>query len=462
MHSLRNIFQIPDLRRRILFTFAMLLVYRVGCHVPLPGIDLGALLELVKQLEGSYLGFFNVFTGGSLERAAVFALGIMPYITASILLQLLTVVVPRLEKLSKEGELGRRKLTQYTRYGALGIALIEGASIAFTVEGMIAPGGAALVLQPGWGFRLTTMLTLATGCALVMWLGEQITERGLGNGISLIIFAGIVITLPEAIASLFQRMQGGLLHPVVAILLVGFFALVTAFIVFMERSQRRIPVRYAKRVAGRSVYGGQRTYLPLRLNTGGVIPVIFASAVLVLPGTLATLAPADWTWFHGVADVVANGQPAHYLLYGLAILGFCFFYVSIVFNPQDTAENLRRSGGFLPGIRSGRPTAEYLDRVLTRLTLIGAVYLAAVAILPELLLFGVRVGGIPWIGPALERTLPEWLTHGIGIDFYFGGTSLLIVVAVAMDFVQQVESQLVMRRYDSFLKRGGRRDGGIS
>ena len=402
------------------------------------------------QLQGSFLGFFNVFTGGSLERAAVFALGIMPYITASILLQLLTVAVPHLEKLSKEGEIGRRKITQYTRYGTLIIAVIEATSLALTVEGIAGPGGAPLVPHPGWGFRLTTTLTLATGCAFVMWLGEQITERGLGNGISLIIFAGIVIVLPQSIASIFARMQGGLLHPVMVGFLVLFFALVTAFIVYIERSQRRIPVRYAQRVAGRSVYGGQKTYLPLRLNTGGVIPVIFASAVLVLPGTLAALAPAHWTWVHRAAGTVANGQPIHYLLYAAAILFFCFFY------PQDTAENLRKHGGFLPGIRSGRPTADYLDRVLTRLTLIGAVYLAGVAILPELLVFGVRVGGIPWIGPALERVLPDWLTHGVGIDFYFGGTSLLIVVAVAMDFVRQVESQLVMRSYDGFLKSGRR------
>ena len=453
IESLRRILQLPDLRRRLLFTFALLLVYRVGCHVPLPGVDLEVLRELMTQQHGSFLGYFNIFTGGSLERAAIFALGILPYITASIILQLLTVAVPHLEKLSKEGQVGRRRIIQYTRYGTLIVALIEATSIALTVETM-APGGTPLIPNPGWAFRLTTMLTLTTGCALVMWLGEQITERGVGNGISLIIFAGIVITVPDSIGSLLSKIQGGSLHPGVPALLASLLVLVTALIVYMERSQRRIPVRYARRLVGR---GGGGQYLPLRLNTGGVIPVIFASSVLVLPGTLAAVAPADWTWLHLAAETVANGQPIHYLLYAAAILFFCFFYVAIIFNPGDTAENLRKHGGFLPGIRSGRPTAEYLDRVLTRLTLVGAVYLAGVAILPELVVFGFRIAGVPWVGTALDRVLPQWLTHGIGIDFYFAGTSLLIVVAVAMDFANQVESHLVMRRYDGFFKQGGRR-----
>ena len=452
--SFRNIFAIPDLRTRILFTFGLLAVYRVGCNIPTPGVDLEVLVELMESMRGSFLGFFNVFTGGSLERAAIFALGIMPYITASIILQLLTVVVPYLEKLSKEGELGRRKITQYTRYGTLVISLIQSTSIAFAVEATTAPGGAPLVPVPGWGFRLMTVLTLTTGCATVMWLGEQISERGIGNGISLIIFAGIVIGLPSALAGLYSQMQTGALHPVAVGVMIVFFAMVTAFIVFMERSQRRIPVQYAKRVVGRRVYGGQNTYLPLRVNTGGVIPVIFASSVVVVPGTLAGLAPEEWTVFQKISDAIANGQPIYYLIYALTIIFFSYFYVSIIFNPQDTAENMRKYGGFIPGIRSGRRTAEYIDRILTRLTLIGAAYLAGVSILPELLIFGFRAEGLPFIGETLDSALPAWITNGLGINFYFGGTSLLIVVGVAMDFVNQVESQLVMRNYDGFLKKG--------
>ncbi len=454
IESFRNIFAIPDLRKRLFFTFALLAVYRVGCNIPTPGVDPLVLLELMESLRGSMLGFFNTFTGGSLERAAVFALGIMPYITASIILQLLTVVVPYLEKLSKEGELGRRKITQYTRYGTLLVSLIQSSAIAVTVENTTAPGGAPLVPEPGWGFRLTTILTLTTGCAFVMWLGEQISERGIGNGISLIIFAGIVIGLPGAIASTFNKMQTGTLHPVGMVILVVFMVLVTAFIVFMERSQRRIPVQYAKRVVGRRIYGGQNTYLPLRVNTGGVIPVIFASSVVVIPGTLAQLMPQEWEFVQNLAGAIGPAQPFYYALFFFTIVFFSYFYVSIIFNPQDTAENMRKYGGFIPGIRSGRRTAEYIDRILTRLTLIGAVYLACVSILPELLLAGFRAEGIPGIGPFVDDLLPNWITAGLGIDFYFGGTSLLIVVGVAMDFVQQVESQLVMRNYDGFLKKG--------
>ncbi len=457
MESLRNIYQIPDLRKRLLFTFALLAVYRVGCIIPTPGVDPEALLEFVDQLQGSMLGFLNTFTGGSLANAAIFALGIMPYITASIILQLLTVVVPYLEKLSKEGELGRRKITQYTRYGTLVVSVIQSFGIAFAIEGITTPAGRALVPDSGWGFRLMTVLTLTTGCAFVMWLGEQISERGIGNGISLIIFAGIVIGLPSAIGSTFVKMQNGDLYPAAVFILVVFMLLVTAFIVYMERSQRRIPVQYAKRVVGRKVYGGQNTYLPLRVNTGGVIPVIFASSVVVVPSTLAGLSndeTAIGRFMLDMAEVIRFGQPFYYLLYTAAIVFFCYFYVSIIFNPQDTAENMRKYGGFIPGIRSGRRTAEYIDRILTRLTLIGAVYLAAVSILPELLLFGFNAAGIPWIGDKLSEILPDAVTTGLGIDFYFGGTSLLIVVGVAMDFVQQVESQLVMRNYDGFLKKG--------
>ena len=450
--SFRNIFAIPDLRKRIFFTFALLAVYRVGCSIPTPGVNPGVLLEIVAQFKNTMFGFFNAFTGGSLERAAVFALGIMPYITSSIILQLLTVVWPYLEKLSKEGELGRRKITQYTRYGTLVVSVIQSASIAISIEGLTSPGGQALVPDPGWGFRLMTVITLTTGCAFVMWLGEQISERGIGNGISLIIFAGIVIGLPDAILSTYSKVETGSLNAALVIVLIVMMVFVTAFIVFMEKSQRRIPVQYAKRVMGRKVYGGQNTYLPLRVNTGGVIPVIFASSVVTVPPTIAGL--FENRYLQSLADAISWGQPIYYLIYIVTIIFFCYFYVSIIFNPDDTAENMRKYGGFIPGIRSGRRTAEYIDRILTRLTLIGGVYLAAVSVLPELLLFGFKVESIPFIGDQLDAVLPDFITQGMGIDFYFGGTSLLIIVGVAMDFVQQVESQLVMRNYDGFMKRG--------
>ena len=452
IESFRNILAIPDLRKRLIFAFGLLAVYRIGCNIPTPGVNPEALLEIIEQFRNTMVGFFNTFTGGSLERAAIFALGIMPYITSSIILQLLTVVWPYLEKLSKEGELGRRKITQYTRYGTLVISLIQGSAISVSVEGMTTPGGMALVQNPGWGFRLTTILTLTTGCAVVMWLGEQISERGIGNGISLIIFAGIVIGLPGAVADTFDKMQTGNLNPVAVVVLVAFMLLVTGFIVFMERSQRRIPVQYAKRVVGRRVMGGQNTYLPLKVNTGGVIPVIFASSVVMVPPTIAGLFQAEW--LQNVADAISWGQPIYYLLYVGAIIFFCYFYVSIIFNPQDTAENMRKYGGFIPGIRSGRRTAEYIDRILTRLTLVGSLYLAGVSVIPELLLFGFKVDGLPFIGGWLDSVVPAFISQGLGINFYFGGTSLLIVVGVAMDFVQQVESQLVMRNYDGFLKKG--------
>ncbi|MEM8994335.1 MAG: preprotein translocase subunit SecY [Acidobacteriota bacterium] len=450
--SFRNIAAIPELRKRIIFTFAMLAVYRVGCNIPVPGVDPSALVEVMEAARRTMLGFLNTFTGGSIERAAIFALGIMPYITASIILQLLTVVVPYLEKLSKEGELGRRKITQYTRYGTLLVSLIQSTGIAFAVEGIATPGGLQLVPDPGWGFRLMTILTLTTGCAFVMWLGEQISERGIGNGISLIIFAGIVIGLPGAIASTWTKMQTGELSSLLIVPMLIFMSAVTAFIVYMERSQRRIPVQYAKRVVGRKVYGGQNTYLPLRVNTGGVIPVIFASSVVMVFPTLAQL--TAWEPMQRLSDILSMGQPIYYVLLVTTIIFFCYFYVSIIFNPQDTAENMRKYGGFIPGIRSGRRTAEYIDRILTRLTMIGSVYLAAVSVLPEIMLVGFKVGALPFVGETLDQFVPSWIINGVGIDFYFGGTSLLIIVGVAMDFVQQVESQLVMRNYDGFLKKG--------
>ncbi len=452
IESFRNIFAIPDLRRRLYFTFGLLTVYRVGCNIPTPGIDPQALVEFMQAMQGTLLGFVNTFTGGSLERVAVFALGIMPYITASIILQLLTVVWPYLEKLSKEGELGRRKITQYTRYLTMGISIIQSTGISVWLEKMSTPGGAGLVPNPGWGFRLMTVLTLTTGCAFVMWLGEQITERGVGNGISLIIFAGIVVGLPGAIFDTFSSLQSGSMSILKLVFLVLFMVAVVAFIVYMERAQRRIPVQYAKRVVGRRIYGGQNTYLPLRVNTGGVIPVIFASSVVMIPTTIAGMFQNEW--LQTLAGYISWGQPIYYLLYSVAIIFFCYFYVSIIFNPADTAENLRKYGGFIPGIRSGKRTSEYIDRILTRLTLVGAVYLASVSILPEFLLSGMKVQGLPVIGGTLDAFLPSWFTQGMGINFYFGGTSLLIVVGVAMDTVQQVESQLVMRNYEGFMKRG--------
>ena len=452
IESFRNIFAIPELRKRVLFTFGLLAVYRIGCNIPTPGIDPQALVEFMAAMQNTLLGFVNTFTGGSLKRVAVFALGIMPYITSSIILQLLTVVWPYLEKLSKEGELGRRKITQYTRYLTMGISLIQSAGISLWLEKTTTPGGAPLVPHPGWGFRVITMLTLTTGCAFVMWLGEQITERGVGNGISLIIFAGIVVGLPGAIVQTISSLQSGTTSVLKMLILIVFMFGVVAFIVYMERAQRRIPVQYAKRVVGRRIYGGQNTYLPLRVNTGGVIPVIFASSVVMIPTTIAGMFQNEW--LRSIADAISWGQPIYYLLYASAIIFFSYFYVSIIFNPADTAENLRKYGGFIPGIRSGRRTAEYIDRILTRLTLVGAVYLAAVSILPEFLLSGMKVEGLPFIGATLDAVMPAWFTQGMGIQFYFGGTSLLIVVGVAMDTVQQVESQLVMRNYEGFMKRG--------
>jgi preprotein translocase subunit SecY len=435
------------------FTFLMLAVYRVGCFIPSPGVNSKALLEFIKASEGTMLGFVNTFTGGSLSRVAVFALGIMPYITASIILQLLTVVWPYLEKLSKEGELGRRKITQYTRYGTVVISFVQSLGIAVFLEKTNTPGGASLVLNPGWGFRLMTILTLTTGTVFVMWLGEQITERGIGNGISLIIFAGIVVGLPRGVIDTFNKVRTGALSPIAIIVLFAFMLVVVAFIVYMERAQRRIPVQYAKRVMGRKVYGGQSTYLPLRVNTGGVIPVIFASSVVMVPSTLASFFPNSKLAL-SIADIIRWGQPTYYLLQVIAIVFFSYFYVSIIFNPNDLAENMRKYGGFIPGIRTGKRTAEYIDTVLTRITLVGSLYLAAVTILPEFLLAGVKVEALPGIGPSLDAFLPAFITQGLGISFYFGGTSLLIVIGVAMDFLQQVESQLVMRNYEGFMKRG--------
>jgi preprotein translocase subunit SecY len=453
LDSVRNIFAIPDLRKRVIFTFALLAVYRVGCHIPTPGVDPNALIEFMNSVQNTFLGFVNTFTGGSLERVAVFALGIMPYITASIILQLMTVVVPYLEKLSKEGELGRRKITQFTRYGTVLVSMIQSTGIALFLEKTSTPGGAPLVPSPGWGFRMMTILTLTTGCAFIMWLGEQISERGVGNGISLIIFSGIVVGLPSAIADTIGKIRTNELSLVGIVVLIAFMVAVVAFIVYMERAQRRIPVQYAKRMVGRKVYGGQSTYLPLRVNTAGVIPVIFASSLMALPATVSQMFQ-DQAWLQKIADLLGWGQPLHYLLYVVGIVFFSYFYISIIFNPADLAENMRKYGSFIPGIRSGKRTAEYIDRILTRISFVGACYLALVSILPDFLLNGVRLQSLGGFGETLDSYLPDWMTQGLGINFYFGGTSLLIVVGVAMDTLQQVESQLVMRNYDGFLKRG--------
>jgi len=452
IESFRNIFTIPDLRKRIIFTFLLLAVYRLGAFIPTPGVDPQAIAEFTEAAKGTVLGFLNLFSGGALGRMTVFALGIMPYISASIILELLTVVWPYLEKLKKEGELGRRKITQYTRYGTVVLSIIQSLGISFFLERTTAPGGAALVPSPGWGFRLMTVLTLTTGTAFVMWLGEQITERGVGNGISLIIFAGIVVGLPQAIMNTITDIRTGSMGVLTAAILVIFMVLVVAAIVYMERAQRRIPIQYAKRVVGRRVYGGQSTYLPLRLNTGGVIPVIFAASIMSFPQTIGQM--IQQPWLKKITAALAWGEPLYNLIYFLSIVFFCYFYTSIIFNPEDTAENMQKYGGFIPGIRPGRRTADFIDKILTRITLVGAIYLALVAILPQILISGFKVATIPFIGASLDAVLPRWFTEGLGVHFYFGGTSLLIVVGVAMDTVQQIESQLVMRHYDGFMRRG--------
>jgi len=459
LESFRNIFAIPDLRKRIFFTLGLLAVYRLGSHIPTPGVDPTALAEFFKALQSSVLGFLDLFSGGALRRLSIFALGIMPYISASIILQLLTVVWPYLEKLSKEGEYGRRKINQYTRYGTIVLSVIQSLGVAFWLRAQSAPGGAPLVpphVQDalwGMGFPLMTVLTLTTGTVFVMWLGEQISERGVGNGISLIIFAGIVVGLPHATLSLFSDVRTGERNLFTVLLLVVFMIIVTAFVVYMERAQRRIPVQYAKRVVGRRVYGGSNTYLPLRVNTAGVIPVIFASSILVLPQTLAQMIQAPWA--QAIANQIRMGEPIYYVLYVGSIIFFTFFYTSIIFNPVDTADNMRKYGGFIPGIRPGKRTAEYIDRVLTRITFVGSLYLALVCVVPDFLITGVHVAQLPFgMGEFLDRTLPIWVTEGMGVQFYFGGTSLLIIVGVAMDTIQQVESQLVMRHYDGFMKKG--------
>jgi preprotein translocase subunit SecY len=453
MDSLRNIFQVGELRNRVLFTLGMLAVYRIGNHVVVPGVNTDALALLAEQARNTMFGLYDMFSGQNLSKMTIFALGIMPYISASIILQLLTVVWPYLERLSHEGELGRRKITQYTRYGTILLSIVQAAAIAFYLERQTnIAGGLPLVYHGGWGFRLMTILTLTTGSALVMWIGEQITERGIGNGMSLIIFAGIVVGLPRAVLTTFDQLRTGQMSLFRLVLLLVMMVVVIAAIIFMERGQRRVTVQYAKRLVGRRMYGGTSTHIPLKVNTGGVIPVIFASSLLAFPATVAGVFTAGG-WVEKAVQQLAYGMPLYNLLYVTGIIFFAYFYTAIIFNPDDVAENMRKYGGFVPGIRPGKRTAEYIDTILTRITLVGAIYLALIAILPEFLITGFKVAPIPFVGERLDTILPEWFTQGMNVTFYFGGTSLLIIVGVAMDTVQQVESQLIMRHYDGFMKK---------
>jgi preprotein translocase subunit SecY len=415
-----------DLRRRLIFLLLALIVYRIGAHIPVPGIDPEQLKQLFNSQQGGILSLFNMFSGGALSRFTVFALGIMPYISASIIMQLLTYVVPTFEQMKKEGESGRRKITQYTRYGTLGLAIFQSLGIALALEA--SPG---LVLAPGFGFRMTTLVSLTAGTMFLMWLGEQITERGLGNGISILIFAGIAAGLPGAIGGLLELVRTGAMSILVAIVIVALVVLVTYFVVFVERGQRKILVNYARRQVGNKVYGGQSSHLPLKLNMAGVIPPIFASSIILLPATAVGWFSSgeSMRWLKDIASTLTPGQPIYIMLYAAAIIFFCFFYTALVFNSRETADNLKKSGAFIPGIRPGEQTARYIDKILVRLTLIGAVYITAVCLLPEFLI--------------LEYNVP----------FYFGGTSLLIIVVVTMDFWAQVQNYMMSQQYESLLKK---------
>ena len=451
--SFKNVFGITELRNRVLFTLGLLAVYRIGSKIPTPGINPDALKALMDSASQGVFGLYDMFSGQNLSQMTIFALGIMPYISASIILQLLTVVWPYLERLSKEGELGRRKITQYTRYGTIGLAIVQALGIAIFLErNTEMAGGLPLVYNPGWAFRLMTVLTLTTGTTFVMWLGEQMTERGIGNGMSLIIFAGIIVGLPSAAFITLDQLRTGEMGPLRLVFLILMMAAVIAAIVFVERGHRRVTVQYAKRVVGRRMYGGSSTHIPLKVNTGGVIPVIFASSILAFPATFAPMFDVNSPIRTGL-DQIAPGMPLHDLLYVLGIIFFCYFYTAIIFNPDDVAENMRKYGGFIPGIRPGKRTAEHIDTILTRITLVGAIYLAIIAILPQFLITGFKVQQIPWIGEGLYAALPRFITEGMGVQFIFGGTSLLIIVGVSMDTVQQIESQLIMRHYDGFMKK---------
>jgi len=454
LEAVANVFRIPDLRSRVLFTLALLGVYRIGAFIPTPGVNTDRVREFFEQNQGTLFGFYNLFSGGMFRRMSIFALGIMPYITAAIILQLLTVVIPTLEKLQREGELGRRKITQWTRYLTIVLSAIQSIGIATALQA--SQGG--FVVNPGFGFILMTMLTLTTGSAFIMWLGEQISDRGIGNGMSLIIFAGIVVGIPGAIGEIytnaFVTRQWNIIQVIIILLMM---IAVVAFIVFVERGERRIPVQYARRVVGRRLMGGQATHLPLKVNAGGVMPVIFASSLLAFPQTLRQVAfVRDNPWLSGMLDSISHGQPLYYLLYVIGIIFFAFFYVSIIFNPNEAAENMRKYGGFVPGIRPGRNTAEYINRILTRITLVGGLYLAVLSIIPEVMISGIKLQTLPLVGNFIDNTFPRWLLDGLGVSFYFGGTSLLIVVGVAMDTINQIEAQLIMRHYEGFTPRAGR------
>lgn len=428
MSGLQSAANIPELRRRIVFTIIMLAVYRMGVQIPTPGINSEALASFFAQNAGTLFGMFNMFSGGALENFSIFALGIMPYISASIIIQLLTVVIPQLESLKKDGQAGQRKITQYTRYGTVFLSIIQGTFIAVGLEGMTGPGGEAIVLHPGVQFKLMTMLTLTSGTAFIMWLGEQMTERGIGNGISLIIFAGIVARVPAAIVNSIQLVKAGEIAMFFIPLLLVFMFGVIFVIVFCETSQRRIPIQYAKRVVGKRVYGGQSSHLPLKINVSGVIPPIFASSIMMFPATIGGFIQVDWV--QRASAALQPGTVYYYLIYIVMIVFFCFFYTAVTFKPDDVAENLKKNGGFIPGIRPGKRTAEFIDKVLTRLTVVGAIYLSTVCVLPTIMI------------------------SKFNIPFYFGGTALLIVVGVGIDTISQVESHLHMRNYEGFMKQG--------
>jgi preprotein translocase subunit SecY len=425
LSSFQNIFKIQELKNRVFFTLALLAVYRIGAHIPTPGINGEELSKFLAERGGALMGFFDMFSGGALSRVTIFALGIMPYISASIIFQLLTVVIPAIGKLAKEGETGRKKIVRYTRYGTVIISAIQSFGIAAGLEGM---AGGAFIQNPGWSFRLMTMITLTSGTAFIMWLGEQITERGIGNGISLIIFAGIVARFPNAVISTARLIQAGELSIFFVIALVVMMVAIIGAIIYVERSQRKIPVQYAKRVVGRKVYGGQSTHLPLKINTSGVIPPIFASSIIMFPATVAGFIAIPWV--QSIAKQLAPGTVIHSALYVGLIIFFAYFYTAIIFNPVDIADNLKKYGGYIPGIRPGQKTSEYIYKVLSRLTFVGGIYLSIVCIIPEILITKFHV------------------------PFYFGGTSILITVGVALDTVSQVETHLITRSYEGFLKKG--------
>ncbi len=458
MESIKSIWEITDLRKRILFTLILMAVYRLGSFVPTPGINATVFQQYFNQLGGTLFGLMSMFSGGSLSRLTVFALGIMPYITAQIILQLLTVVSPTLEKLQKEGELGRRKITDYTRWLTVGLSAFQSLGIAVALQRETA-AGVPMVRNPGMGFILTTVLALTAGAVFIMWLGEQITARGVGNGMSLLIFAGIVVGLPGGIGNIYENVfVTRIWSPMKLVVLLVFMLLIVAFIVFFERGERRIPIQYAKRIVGRRMMGGVSTHLPLKVNSGGVMPIIFAVSLLTFPQTIGLFYKGG-VFGKLIKDFLALfawGEPLYTVTYVALIIFFSHFYLSIIYNPDEVADNVRKQGGFIPGIRPGRRTADYMDDVLTKITWVAGLYLAVVALIPEIMLAGVKLNHLPRVlgGAWFDAHLPSWLLTGMDIHFYFGGASLLIVVGVAMDTVQQIEAQLIMRHYEGFLKKG--------